>query len=76
MKKQLEVVLEKGNNSHVFKGKGARVVEFENGEVFIKESEGAVHHGEHHITVTGGNSHKFNQMESNPVTGDLQRAYD
>ena len=79
MNKQTTVVLEPSTTTHTINGAVtvAKTLDDMNGLVLEVEGDGIVLHGEHGVIVTeAANVIKLTQQESNPLTGQMQNAFD
>lgn len=78
--KMSEVVLEPSTNTHKINStSGIEVEEFKNGTMKLKiaDGNGIVTHGEHGTLKTESkNVVKYVQLEMNPITRQLQKAFD
>jgi len=79
--KQGKVVLEPSTNTHTAKGniEVTGKAEFMNTVVMRTNGKVIVEHGEHHTVATSSKAKciiKVTQMEKNPVTQQLQSAFD
>jgi len=72
------IVLEKSTNTHELEtgSKPEYLKEHEDGQVDFITDDGIVVHGEHGTMKVDGKRSKVNQMEYNPVTQGLQKAFD
>jgi non-ribosomal peptide synthetase component E (peptide arylation enzyme) len=72
-----KLVLEESTNTHVFESKKAEVLHEAGAVKLVKTETGEVVHGEHGtMTVNGPYFLKANQRELNPVTKQMQIAFD
>lgn len=70
-----KLVLEQSTNTHQLEGEITYSKDFGNGD-FVFEGDSVLTHGEHKTLSLKGCWLKTNQMEENPVTKQLQKAFD